>query len=474
MGSAITGNGTAQTGLGGAAGYGEIQLDRSDDGALRIDVSAVFETGLAYFGRHIAASDLWVNTNGTLSFGAAWPGYPSAETLATPLDLIAIFWADVDTRLRGEGVESGQIHVDIDPQADRVSLTWDNVGAYRRDTSSPNRFQLQLYDRGNGDFDIVLRYERIDWVQGTAPGDLGARVLLSALGQAADMGLPGLAAGSDPALLDTLAGNTGTPGFWVLQMRGGQLVPRDPPPPAGLVRSGGAGPDTLTGAEGDDLLSGEGGNDLLAGLGGNDTLYGGDGADTLNGGAGDDFLFGGATAADLRDVVYGGDGHDRIDGGYGNDELNGGNGNDVIIGGIGADTVIGNAGADTLSGGGGGDLLYGNDGPDFLNGGFGYDRLNGGAGADVFFHQGVADHGSDWVQDYNAAEGDVLSGGIAGAGADQFQVNFAVTPGAGSAAVAEAFILYKPTGQILWALVDGGDDAQIRLQIGPQIYDLLG
>jgi hypothetical protein len=67
----------------------------------------------------------------------------------------------------------------------------------------------------------------------------------------------------------------------------------------------------------------------------------------------------------------------------------------------------------------------------------------------------------------------VLSVGIAGATASQFQVNFAVTPGAGSGAVAEAFIIYKPTGQILWALVDGGDDAQIRLQIGPQIYDLL-
>ena len=235
----------------------------------------------------------------------------------------------------------------------------------------------------------------------------------------------------------------------------------------------GRGSDSVTGNEAANRIEGGLGNDRLLGEAGADTLYGGDGQDTLNGGIGDDFLFGGSTAADLRDVVYGGDGHDSIDGGYGNDELNGGNDNDTVSGGIGADTLIGNDGNDLLAGMGGGDLLYGNGGNDTLNGGFGYDRLNGGAGADSFYHQGVADHGSDWVQDYSAAEGDVLSVGIAGATASQFQVNFATTAGAGSAAVAEAFIIYKPTGQILWALVDGADDSSINLRIAGQTFDLL-
>ena len=230
---------------------------------------------------------------------------------------------------------------------------------------------------------------------------------------------------------------------------------------------------TLPDPAGSPPILGTGGADNIRGTAFADTIRAQDGQDTLNGGTGDDFLFGGATAADLRDVVYGGDGHDRIDGGYGNDELNGGNDNDTVSGGIGADTLIGNDGNDLLAGMGGGDLLYGNGGNDTLNGGFGYDRLNGGAGADSFYHQGVADHGSDWVQDYSAAEGDVLSVGIAGATASQFQVNFAVTPGAGSAAVAEAFIIYKPTGQILWALVDGGDDSSINLRIAGQTFDLL-
>ncbi|MEF3047818.1 calcium-binding protein [Pseudotabrizicola sp. L79] len=225
-----------------------------------------------------------------------------------------------------------------------------------------------------------------------------------------------------------------------------------------------AGALTLVGTPGADRLIGGPGNDTISGL---------DGPDTLNGLGGDDFIYGGSSAADLRDVIYGGDGNDTIDGGFGNDELNGGAGNDTINGGFGSDTLIGNDGDDIFLGAGGSDLIFGNDGNDFVNGGFGYDRVNGGAGADTFFHVGVADHGSDWIQDYNAAEGDVLLTAIAGATRSQFQVNIANTPGAGDAGVAEAFVIYRPTGQILYALVDGAGQDSINLSIGGQVFDLL-
>ena len=217
------------------------------------------------------------------------------------------------------------------------------------------------------------------------------------------------------------------------------------------------------------------GNDRIEGSALADTLRGGDGTDTIIGGAGDDILFGGSTAADLRDVIYGGDGNDSIDGGHGNDELHGGEGRDTILGDFGSDTLIGNAGDDVLIGGALSDLLLGGPGNDFMNGGFGFDRMNGGTGADRFFHLGIADHGSDWVQDYRAAEGDRLVHGL-GAGAvrpDQFQVNLANTPGAGAADVAEAFVIFRPTGQILWALVDGAAETAIIVQAGSQVFDLL-
>jgi len=214
-------------------------------------------------------------------------------------------------------------------------------------------------------------------------------------------------------------------------------------------------------------------SEVLAGGAGNDLITGGNGTDTINGGTGNDTLNGGTGPSDLRDVIFGGDGNDVIDGGYGNDELNGGNGNDIIIGGFGADTLIGNEGNDQLSGGALGDVPFGGAGNDFLNGGFGFDRLNGGADADTFYHLGVADHGSDWVQDYDALEGDVLRIGLNNATRDQFQLNRANTANAGDADVDELFVIYRPTGQIIWALVDGNGQDAINLQIGADVFDLM-
>lgn len=236
--------------------------------------------------------------------------------------------------------------------------------------------------------------------------------------------------------------------------------------------------DTLRGDDGDNTLLGGAGNDRLLGEGGDDRLNGGDGNDTLNGGSGNDTLLGGDSEADLRDVIYGGSGQDVIDGGYGNDLIYGQDGNDQIAGGFGADDLQGQDGNDVITGGALSDLIYGGDGDDFVNGGFGHDRINGGEGADKFYHLGIADHGSDWVQDYSAAEGDVLLFGDASASGDDFQVNFSHTENdegqrAGTADLAEGFVIYKPTGQIIWALVDGAGQDQINLKIGGDIFDLL-
>ncbi|MDO6504787.1 putative Ig domain-containing protein [Shimia thalassica] len=245
-----------------------------------------------------------------------------------------------------------------------------------------------------------------------------------------------------------------------------------------LNLTGTAGADRLNGAAGDDTLTGLDGNDTLRGFDGADSLNGGDGTDILVGGAGNDTLIGGTSSNDLRDVVYAGDGNDSVNGGYGNDELRGDAGNDTIAGGFGADTVIGGTGNDTLTGSAFADQIFGSDGDDFVNGGFGHDLLNGGAGADRFFHIGIADHGSDWIQDYDASEGDILYFGIGSATESQFQINTTHTANAsgersGDDDVEEAFVIYRPTGQIMWALVDGGGQSSINLQIGRDVFDLM-
>ena len=230
--------------------------------------------------------------------------------------------------------------------------------------------------------------------------------------------------------------------------------------------------DVLIGLGGNDLIRALAGDDMVEGAAGNDTLDGGTGTDTIQGGAGADIIDGGPAAGDLRDVVFAGEGNDTVTGGAGNDLLYGQAGNDVMDGGIGADEIIGNAGNDALSGSALSDLIFGGPGDDFMNGGFGFDRVNGGDGADRFFHIGALGHGSDWIQDYSAAEGDQLVYG-ANATINQFQVNLANTANAGDAGVAEAFVIYRPTGQILWALVDGGAQDALMLVINGQNFDLL-
>jgi len=234
------------------------------------------------------------------------------------------------------------------------------------------------------------------------------------------------------------------------------------------------GNDTLNGAQGNDTLVGLAGNDRLLGGTGNDMIYGGSGTDTLNGGDGDDFIFGGAAPDDLRDLIFAGAGDDSVDAGAGNDEVYGQSGDDTLAGGAGVDTLQGQDGNDVITGSSFSDLVFGNAGNDFVNGGFGSDRINGGTGADRFFHVGELGHGSDWVQDYSSAEGDVLLYGGIGATRAQFQVNIANTANAGEDSVAEAFVIYRPTDQILWALVDGAGEDEIILRLGDQEFDLMG
>lgn len=467
----VTGNGTAQSNLGGAAGYGEIAVPRNDDGSFQVNAGSIFSDGLNYFGNEFSGDQIYVNTNGTISFDVEFDPYPQVDDADPEVNFLAPFWADVDTRLDGEAPESGQIWVDLDAGNDVLSVTWHNVGAYRRNAEVANLFQVQLYDRGDGDFDVVYRFQTIEWSVGTGEGDVGGKVGLAAE-DAADSYWPTTPA--DPLSLPQTAGNTGVAGLWVFEFRDGQIASGGGggDTPTGVNLLGTAGNDELNGTDQDDLLDGSSGNDTLRGQAGADTIIGGDGADTLNGGDGADTIRGGASALDVRDVIYAGAGNDTIDAGYGNDLVYGQDGSDILIGGFGADELFGQNGNDTLSGSALSDLIFGGDGNDFINGGFGYDRINGGAGADRFYHLGVADHGSDWIQDYDLNEGDLLSFGNENATPDDFQVNYAFTANAGAEQSAEAFVIYRPTGLIVWALIDGSDHEALSLQIGTGIFQI--
>ena len=215
----------------------------------------------------------------------------------------------------------------------------------------------------------------------------------------------------------------------------------------------------------DDPLFGGAGTEEAQG----ETIHGGNGADQIIGSDQNDTIYGGFSVNDLRDVIYAGKGNDYVDGGYGNDAIYGGDGDDILLGGFGSDLLAGQNGNDVITGSALSDLIFGNDGDDFLNGGFGHDRINGGSGADKFYHLGIPDHGSDWIQDFTAEDGDVLLFADDGASASDFRVNFAETANAGQAGIREAFVIYEPSGQIVWALVDGEAQEALMIQFGARL-----
>jgi Ca2+-binding RTX toxin-like protein len=216
----------------------------------------------------------------------------------------------------------------------------------------------------------------------------------------------------------------------------------------------GQGNDTIFGGEGNDLILGMFGDDGLYGETGNDQLYGGLGADSLYGGLDNDSLYGGVG----NDSLYGGEGSDLLDGGDGANLLEGGSGNDIYVirnvldrivdsPGTGIETVVsyisfdlelysmavgtprvGTTGLDNLTlldgiagygnslpnvlvGNQSGNILDGRGGNDTLVATWGTDTLIGGGGADRFrFNQTPTSFSAynTTIQDFNAAEGDVI------------------------------------------------------------------
>ena len=233
-GTPIPPGNTLVSGLGGPTGYGEIEAPRNDDGFMLLDstqVSAVFEAGLNFFGT--TYDSFYVNTNGSISFGSGISTYTPSTITSGGTPAILPFWADVDTRPYSDGSEPPAIYVDVDPQADVITVTWPGVDYYSTTGSNhvpkANWFQLQLYDRGNGDFDIVYRYQDINWSAGDASGgSQGLGGTAAHAGWTAGNGsnyfeLP--QSGDEAAILDleNIAGNTGLPGFWVFQVRNGEV-----------------------------------------------------------------------------------------------------------------------------------------------------------------------------------------------------------------------------------------------------------
>ncbi len=162
---------TINTGLGGPQGVGEGSLRGStlttgnyDDGSLQVNITSVFgASGINYFGTNYTS--MYINTNGLISFGAPNTSYTPTALGGVTTPVIAPFWTDINIT-SGTATGTNNIYYDLDPGTGRVTVTWLDVRGYSGSAANRNTFQVVLQQTGNGNFEIDIIYEKIQFTNG--------------------------------------------------------------------------------------------------------------------------------------------------------------------------------------------------------------------------------------------------------------------------------------------------------------------
>lgn len=228
-------------------GFAANSLAPNDDGSTGL-IALPFSVD--FFGTTF--NSLYVNNNGNVTFDASLGTFTPFDLTSTGRQIIAPFFADVDTR----GTGTVTYGVDAIDGLTVFAVTWNAVGYYNGHTSPTNTFQLLLTDRsdtGVGNFDITFNYDQILWETGDASGGSGGLGGSSArAGYANGTGLPGTfyelpGAGVSGAYLDngppatSLVQNEQDTqlGRYIFSARNGTIVnPVPEPSTLGLIVSG--------------------------------------------------------------------------------------------------------------------------------------------------------------------------------------------------------------------------------------------
>lgn len=164
-------------------GFTNNSLAPSDDdytgsgnsGTLLTNLLATISFPINFFGT--SYTNLYVNNNGNVTFDALLSDFTPdisilGEVQSDGLDeMIAPFWADVDTRGSGSGVVTYGTNT-VDGRV-AFGVNWIGVGYYSQEVDKTNSFQMVMIDRSdrtNGDFDLEFNYSQIQWEAGDLSG----------------------------------------------------------------------------------------------------------------------------------------------------------------------------------------------------------------------------------------------------------------------------------------------------------------
>jgi hypothetical protein len=119
-------------------------------------------------------NSLYINNNGNVSFNAPFFNFTSTGFPVAGFDMIAPFWADVDTRNQTNANTNLVWHQTFGTPGHRVFVvTWDAVGWYNQAATPTNTFQVAMAENVN-QFGVGLNcafsYGDMNWTTGTASG----------------------------------------------------------------------------------------------------------------------------------------------------------------------------------------------------------------------------------------------------------------------------------------------------------------
>ncbi len=207
-------------------GFDQQILDRNDD-----DSTGVLPMGffINFYGNSNAT--LYVNNNGNVTFTSAQSQYAPQPLSNLGTEVIAPFWADVDTRNPASDVVKYGTNGMVNGHA-AFGVDWVNVGYYFEHADRLLSCQLVIIDRSDivpGDFDMEFNYNKVQWEWGDASKNSPPRAGFS--DGINDYELQG--SGVEGAFMDTnvLTGliyhslNSSVPGRYFFSFRNGQPVP---------------------------------------------------------------------------------------------------------------------------------------------------------------------------------------------------------------------------------------------------------